>query len=378
MATSPNYGWSEPDNTSLVKDGAQAMRTLGDAIDTSVWNVGYGQAGKNKVINSDMTINQRNFTSTTTTAVQMVDRWRSTFTQASGVAPTYSVEQFTPGTAPVAGYEAKQYLRVVSTNQSAAGDRLLFTYNGIEDVRTFAGQTVTFSFWARAASGTPSVTMEFAQLFGTGGSPSTAITAIGVTKIQINTNWVRYTGTVAIPSISGKTVGTDPNTSQLGFSIWASAGSDWNTRSGSLGIQNNTFDIWGVQVEYGSKATPFQTASGGNYFTELAMCQRYYWRSTAASVYQSFGTGQAFSTTAAIINITNPVPMRTAPTSIDFSTLGATTALASVNAATATLNHPGVISSNVNISTTGLLAGDAVIMLANNSTSAYIAMNAEL
>jgi hypothetical protein len=36
MATSPNYGWSEPDNTSFVKDGALAMRTLGNAIDTTV------------------------------------------------------------------------------------------------------------------------------------------------------------------------------------------------------------------------------------------------------------------------------------------------------------------------------------------------------
>jgi hypothetical protein len=36
MATSPNYGWSEPDDTSFVKNGAQAMRTLGNAIDTTV------------------------------------------------------------------------------------------------------------------------------------------------------------------------------------------------------------------------------------------------------------------------------------------------------------------------------------------------------
>jgi hypothetical protein len=68
MATSPNYGWSEPDNTSLVKNGAQAMRTLGDAIDTSVWNVGYGQAGKNKIINGDFGIWQRGTSITTTSS----------------------------------------------------------------------------------------------------------------------------------------------------------------------------------------------------------------------------------------------------------------------------------------------------------------------
>lgn len=37
MANSPNYGWSEPDDTSFVKNGAQAMRTLGNAIDATVY-----------------------------------------------------------------------------------------------------------------------------------------------------------------------------------------------------------------------------------------------------------------------------------------------------------------------------------------------------
>lgn len=36
MATTTNYGWTTPDNTDLVKDGALAIRTLGSAIDTSM------------------------------------------------------------------------------------------------------------------------------------------------------------------------------------------------------------------------------------------------------------------------------------------------------------------------------------------------------
>lgn len=36
MATTTNYGWTTPDNTALVKDGALAIRTLGSAIDTSL------------------------------------------------------------------------------------------------------------------------------------------------------------------------------------------------------------------------------------------------------------------------------------------------------------------------------------------------------
>jgi len=38
MATTSNYSWTTPDDTDLVKDGASAIRTLGSAIDTTVFN----------------------------------------------------------------------------------------------------------------------------------------------------------------------------------------------------------------------------------------------------------------------------------------------------------------------------------------------------
>lgn len=38
MATTTNYGWTTPNDTDLVKDGASAIRTLGSAIDTTVFN----------------------------------------------------------------------------------------------------------------------------------------------------------------------------------------------------------------------------------------------------------------------------------------------------------------------------------------------------
>ena len=37
MATTTNYAWTTPDDTGLVKDGASAIRTLGSAIDTSLY-----------------------------------------------------------------------------------------------------------------------------------------------------------------------------------------------------------------------------------------------------------------------------------------------------------------------------------------------------
>jgi hypothetical protein len=42
MATTTNYGWTTPDNTALVKDGASAIRTLGSSIDTSVKSLSPG------------------------------------------------------------------------------------------------------------------------------------------------------------------------------------------------------------------------------------------------------------------------------------------------------------------------------------------------
>ena len=56
MATSPLFGWEEPDDTDLVKDGAAAIRTLGNAIDTSMGDLLGGTSGQvlSKASNTDM------------------------------------------------------------------------------------------------------------------------------------------------------------------------------------------------------------------------------------------------------------------------------------------------------------------------------------
>jgi hypothetical protein len=79
--------------------------------------------------------------------------------------------------------------------------------------------------------------------------------------------------------------------------------------------------ITGVQLEIGATATAFQTATG-TIQGELAACQRYYFRHTAAAptvrlgIYAISGT-----TTQANGYIQFPVPMRVAPTSMDTNTL---------------------------------------------------------
>ena len=365
MALSPQYGWSEPDNSSLVKNGASDIRTLGDAIDTSVWNVGYGQAGKNKVINGDFSINQRNFTSVTTTATYMFDRFQTTL--ADGTV-TYTPQVFTPGTAPVSGYEATNYLRCVTTGQTLTTAEARITTK-MENVRTFAGQTVTVSFWAKAGSGTPSIALELIQTFGSGGS--TSVTGIISTKQAITTGWARYTWTGTVPSIAGKTVGTANDCLQA--VIWLSAGSSFNSRTASLGIQSNTFDIWGVQVEYGSKATPFQTATG-TIQGELAACQRYFQIYPTGSDAQAW-SGQFYSTTAARLYKDLPVIMRTSSQSVTVPTGTFTNFIEQVGVATRTptaLTAGSALASRVYFDATGMssaTSGAMAVWAVSNSIS---------
>jgi len=229
-------------------------------------------AGKNKIINGDFRFNQRNFTSNTTDNSYNFDR----FNQANGGTTgtlTVTPQTFTLGSAPVTGYEAANFVQCLTASGASTNTYALYN-QPIEDVRTFAGQTVTLSFWAKAASGTPKIATELAQVFGSGGSPSATVFTAGGT-VTLSTSWARYSTTINVPSISGKTLGTDANTSCLVASLWLSAGSTFNTRASSIGLQNATFQIWGMQLEAGSTATAFQTATG-SIQGELAACERYY------------------------------------------------------------------------------------------------------
>jgi hypothetical protein len=330
-------------------------------------------AGKNKIINGDFAINQRAFSSTTTDGTYGFDRWL--FGRSGDGTTTCSAQTFTPGTAPVSGYEAANYVRIVTTGQTTSSSYTLLVQR-VEDVRTLAGQTVTVSFWAKANSGTPSITVELQQNYGTGG---TASSDLYKSKIAITTSWARYSVTIALNSLTGKTIGTG---SSLAAALWVSAGSNFNSRLDSLGLQANTFDIWGVQVEAGSVATPFQTATG-TLAGELAACQRYYVRFNAATAYQKFGEGVAASTTVAYIAMPLPVEMRVVPTAIDASAANtfrlqnhqnfelSTIAIGTVP----TGKSHGTISPTV---ASGLTAGGFYFLMADNDTSAYLGFSAEL
>ncbi len=327
-------------------------------------------AGKNKIINGDFYINQRNFTSNTTTGSYNFDRWLQL---NSGGTFTLTPQTFTAGTAPVAGYEGKNYLQSVVASQSGTGDYAVVMQR-IENARTFAGQTFAFSFWAKATSGTPKVALEVSQSFGVGGSSPT-YTAMGA--VTISTSWARYTITGTVPSISGKTVGTANDC--LEIFLWCSGGSTFASRSSSIGLQNNTFQFWGVQMENGSTATAFQTATG-TIQGELAACQRYYWRSTPGNSYGDYGLGTARSTTQVDYYIQCPVQMRIAPTSLDYSGLAVTFPGVSGNAVTnLVLDVAGPLGSILAATVaSGLTQYRPYHLMNNNNSAGYVGLSAEL
>jgi hypothetical protein len=332
------------------------------------WQGDYA-AGKNKIINGDFNINQRAFSSTTSSATYTFDRWR---TDNVGGTVTYSAQTFTPGAAPVAGYEGTNFIRVATTGQSASSDLTRFQQR-IEDVRTFAGQTVTVSFWAKAASGTPSVAPYFGQVFGSGGS--TQVNAFS-NKVAITTSWARYSVTISLASVSGKTIGTG---SLLVLYLTTSAGSDFNDRTNSLGIQNATIDIWGVQVEAGSVATAFQTATG-TLQGELAACRRYYVRFGTGSNYTPYGFGWNVSTSAGQAVIILPVSMRVEPTSVEYSALSSTVMGGSEAAiTTVTLNGEGGTDSvTLGTASSAAFATGFFTLTNKANTAGYLALSAEL
>ena len=235
-------------------------------VNVSAINTGPLAGFRNRIINGNFDIWQRgtSFTGNEYGA----DRW---IHNRVGTAHTATREPFELGQTDVPG-EPTYYCRtVVISAADAANFSALVQF--IEDVRTFAGQQVTVSFWAKVDS-TKNIAIELQQNFGTGGSPSATVTTIGTTKVSIGTSWQKVTVTATVPSISGKTLGTTVNNC-LTLAIFFDAGSDYNARTDSLGQQSGTFEIAQVQLEPGPVATPFERRPIG---TELALCQRYFYR----------------------------------------------------------------------------------------------------
>lgn len=326
------------------------------------WQGDYA-AGKNKIINGDFGIWQRGTSfSNPTNGTYTTDRWRWTG-DGTGATRTVSQQTFTPGTAPVAGYENSYFLRHAVTVASTNG-----TYNGfqtrLEDVRIFAGQTVTLSFWAKANTAS-TLFNNLTQNFGSGGSSSVTFPTVS-NEISITTSWARYSVNISFPSISGKTIGTSSYL-QVYF------GCPINV--------TQEIDFWGVQLEAGSTATAFQTATG-TIQGELAAAQRYYFRANAASTFPKVIStgGSYYTTTACYAGVPMPIEMRTVPTlttgtvgSFSVYSAGTSRACSAIALGNAT---PNLVL--LNCTTAAATAGNSGWLESTSTTNSFLEFSAEL
>jgi hypothetical protein len=303
-------------------------------------------AGKNKIINGDFNVWQRG-TSFTVTGTESIaykaDRW-SIQSDGSTTTRTVSRQAFTPGTAPVAGYEGNFFFRFAQT--TAGNNSYNFLSTRIENVSAFAGQTVTLSFWAKADSAR-TVQCYLSQNFGPGGSSSVNTTS---QNNSLTTSWTRFTYTTTVGALTGKTIGAS-NFLEPTFQL----------PSGSI---TPTIDIWGVMLEAGSTATAFETATG-TIQGELAACQRYYERRTAGGA--NYGLGMSCywnNSTQANSQVTFASPKRTAP-SVAFSGITANSA----GTGNAVTSMSGTFPSGT--SSLGFIGGDVNIGVASGGTTGY-------
>lgn len=158
------------------------------------------------------------------------------------------------------------FIRTAVTSVVGASNRARKIFI-IEDVGTLAGKKGVFSFHAKTDSN-QNISIEGLQIFGSGGSST--VTGISPTKIQTTGTFTRYDVTLDFPSISGKTIGEGDH---IEIYVWYDAGSDFDSRTDSLGHQSGTFDIAAVQLEEGEVATKFEEEGQQE---AIARVNRYY------------------------------------------------------------------------------------------------------
>jgi hypothetical protein len=209
-------------------------------------------------------------TSQTSAGYGSDNRWAN---NNNGSTKTHS--QQVCGNTERALFNAMYYSRTVVTSSSGSSN---YVAKGqpIENINLLAGKTVTLSFWAKADANR-NIAIEFGQFFGTGGSPSNPVSGIGSQLVALTTTWQKKSITVTIPSIVGKTLGTDGvQTTCTSITFWFDAGSDAANKTANLGQQSGTFDIAQVKIEDGSVATNGWHPYDGEFGGEEQACYRYY------------------------------------------------------------------------------------------------------
>lgn len=380
MSVTPNFNWPLIEPTDFVTNLPADFETFADSVDTSLEDLLGGTTGQvlakasntdmdfayinpqagNLIINGAFDFWQRGTSIVQTGGQYTADRWRI---QAATAVPTRTItqESFTPNELNEIGFgDARFYFR--STLTTVGSSTGVFISQRVEDVRSLANQTATVSFYAKSDS-TRTQTVDLRQNFGSGGS---AQVTFGSNTFSTTTSWQRFSFTISVPSISGKTLGAN-SFIELHFTQALANGS--------------VLDMWGLQLEASPIATSFKR-NANSFEGELGACQRYYFRYSGVAN-NRFAIGFNTSTAAGYFVISYPTTMRIAPTALEqtgtaadyginhgnFTTTNGTTVpafdFASINNAGVTL---GV--------TSGLTAGQGSALIAN--ATAHLGWSAEL
>jgi hypothetical protein len=293
---------------------------------------------RNRIINGDMRIDQRNAGASVTpiNAQYTLDRWYFGLTQTSKL----TTQQNAGSVTPPAGYT--NYLGITSSSAySVTSSDYFYVGQNIEGYNvadlawgTANAKTITFSFWVRSSlTGTFGGAIDNSA-FNRGYPFSYTISSANTWEQKTITIAGDTTGTWLTTNGNGMFVifGLGAGSTNVGTAgAWAASGYISATGATSVvGTSSATFYITGVQLEVGSTATPFERRL---YNQELANCQRYF-----AKTYDT-GTVPGTATTAGALG-TNvsatwayaspgtwcfPVAMRTSPTITLYSTANANT-----------------------------------------------------
>ena len=356
--------------------------------DSTEQETGYanGIGFRNRIINGDMRIDQRNAGAAVTVNNEFeytLDRWEC----RDDTDGDFTVQQVTD--APSGFVNSLKVTTTtadatLTTTQAAYIDQRIEGLN-VADLAwgTASAKTITLSFWVRS-----SLTGTFGGSFQNNGQDR----AYPFTyTISVADTWEYKTVTVA-----GDTSGTWLTTNGTGIRVnfGLGVGPDrsgtagaWNSNTNFsatgattvIGTLNATWYITGVQLEVGSVATPFERRPYG---TELALCQRYYYRITSTT--HQLGAGWNRSTTQASGITTFPVTMRVAPTSLDQTGTAANYRVLHADTATVCSAVPTLERSTDHTGSTefvvasGLTTGQGSAGSAASLVTAYLGWSAEL
>lgn len=300
--TTTNYAFDVPTSSDLVKNGATAIAELGQDIDTFLFR----PITRNGIINGGFDIWQRgtSIANDATYTKYCADRFQ---VNRAGLATGATISRQSSSLTGI------QYAARVQRDSGNTGTGAIYFLTALEtaDSYRFAGQTVTISFYARAGANYSSAASALSVRldYGTGtdqsmGTGFTGQTAVITQTATLTTSWQRftYTGTVASTA------------TEIGFySFYTPVGT---------ASTNDYYEITGIQLEVGNKATPFIRA-GGNIQGELALCQRYLPAFSGSSLGGNLFNvlGWAYSTTNAQFNIPLLVTPRVRPTGMTISAL---------------------------------------------------------